>query len=63
MTALVDTGLAIERVSEYPYTFFERFEGMVRDDEGRYRVGEGQPEDPAGVRRERQQATLSRPRT
>ncbi|WP_160133230.1 class I SAM-dependent methyltransferase [Halococcus salsus] len=45
-TALVNAGLSIERVSEYPYTFFERFEGMVRDDRGRYRIGDGRPEIP-----------------
>lgn len=46
LTALAETGLSIECVSEYPYTYFERFERMKRDDEGRYRVGPDHPEIP-----------------
>jgi SAM-dependent methyltransferase len=46
LTALADAGLSIETVSEYPYTYFERFNGMERDDEGCYRVGPDCPEIP-----------------
>ena len=46
LTALADAGLSIETVREYPYTYFERFNGMERDDEGRYRVGPDHPEIP-----------------
>lgn len=46
LTALADAGLSIETVREYPYTYFERFNGMERDEEGRYRVGPEHPEIP-----------------
>lgn len=46
LTALAEADLRIDTVVEYPYAYFERFDGMVRDEEGRYRPGPGQPEIP-----------------
>lgn len=36
VTALADAGLRIEFVHEFPWSFFQRFEAMEEDDEGRW---------------------------
>lgn len=42
VTALAGAGLHVEFVHEFPFDFWHRWDGMVRDDAGRWRL----PDDP-----------------
>jgi len=46
LQCLLDTGLVLEKMGEYPYSCYEHYKGLVRGDDGYWRLPPGEPNIP-----------------